>query len=248
MYVNATELFSKNKITQGKVTEITGLCRYTISKALSNRENPYFYIEDNKYFEISQSHPDLFPLPEDFRYYTKLSLMLNKHTNNISIAEFRNKCVQTSYFYSHDGYMYHLKDRMHATFPKFYLPYYKKDLAEDVWVYYESPYLPDAYKEPNICLRPITKEKAKKSDLIEFETYSLSNIVLNLHLNGIKQQSFFHAIEYSPYPYCNKEEISFVNHKQAIHQIFDPYIIPVCVLSGSTDPICTPCIVDSGFS
>ena len=79
MLINILQVKEKLDVRQNTLSKITGISRNIINMIVNGKREPYFNISDDRYYALHTEYPDVFILPDDFMYYSKLTLLLNKY-------------------------------------------------------------------------------------------------------------------------------------------------------------------------
>lgn len=231
MDLNIKEIRQKMGVNQVKLSKLIGINRYSIWKAENDPESKNtIYVKEDKYFELHNLFPDVFPLPEDFLYFTKLSLMLNKCIYNVSATKLR-EYISVAKFYDRDSYMYDSKEQILPLFPQYFIPAVEKD---EQWVFYENPCMPEFNKDIPLKIKfnAITKEEylALNQDMSLFDKYLVPNIELNLACRNISKKEFAkscHRSETLILKMLRRKQDSLVLDREIIDKLFEPYILPI---------------------
>ena len=233
MLINILQVKEKLDVRQNTLSKITGISRNIINMIVNGKREPYFNISDDRYYALHTEYPDVFILPDDFMYYSKLTLLLNKYLYNISTVQCRQVISSSLFYYKNKiFFMYQQKNNFMRLFPELYIAAYEDN---DKLVILDSANFLDPISDiivpTQISLSSWEDCEKEGIKYEEFLKYSVQNFNINLMCRQMKQPDFADILgitHSSLYGMLQKyPDRSFVQYKETMERIFVPYIIPV---------------------
>lgn len=233
MLIDILQVKEKLDVRQNTLSKITGISRNIINMIVNGKREPYFNISDDRFYTLHTEYPDVFILPDDFMYYSKLTLLLNKYIYNISMVQCRQVISSSLFYYKNKiFFMYQQKDNFMRLFPELYIAAYEDNgkLVSLNTSNFLDP-ISDIIVPTQISLSSWEDCEKKRIKYEEFLKYSVQNFNINLMCRQMKQPDFADILgitHSSLYGMLQKyPDRSFVQYKETMEQIFVPYIIPV---------------------
>lgn len=236
MRVNIKELQQKSGLNQKRFSKASGINRYSLSLANTDPSKEFIRIPDDKYYELYKKFPNIVDLPDDFFYYTRLSLLLNKSVYRITAGQLR-ETIPSSSLYISGPFLYQYKDKFKMVFPELYIPCVENN--KKIAFYREADTLP--FKPEHVPEKPEkfilstkesitgTESKRKEKQLL-FDKYSVENIMANIDCRMLNIKQFSEVIGADVLKMrklLKKENCSLMEHADYWDCLFQPYIIPV---------------------
>ena len=216
------------ELSQTEFASQSGISRYAVWKATEPAYRDTITVTADRFYEIHSNIPKYLPLPEDFFYYTKPILKINKYMYKYK-REVLRKELPKSFFNAYDYFIYNYKEGIDKLFPKLFLPYYIDHNGNEC-LYTGKDYIPfdtKKYKNTIELSSPVTWEDYRQqegADRKRFERYASYNIRANLFIRNISKEAFTDILSKSVRGLTNGE-VSFVSDGDVLERVFDPYIV-----------------------
>lgn len=228
MFLNLNKLYHEAEYKQTELANITGVSRYAISKALKPEYNDSIFVSDEKYYRIHQALPEFVPLPQDFLYYTRPILLINKYLFHVNFAGMKDTVPIYKTRVGKPFFLYTNKKELNQVFPDWTLPYCLNEEGISV------PFEADKYPLPNLDqIQPLHKPISYKKYLAEpmihdkalFDRYSPLNVRINMILYGLQVKTMAEAGKFElNILHYRAKDISFILDKDILESVFSPYL------------------------
>lgn len=215
-------------LSQTEFASLSGISRYSVWQATEPGYKDTITVTADRFYEIHCNIPDYLPLPEDFFYYTKPILKINKYMYKYKQEDLLKE-LPKGFFNAFDYFIYNYKEGVDKLFPKLYLPYYIGSNGNEC-LYRGKDYIPFDTKENKDIIElspPVTWEVYQQkagAERKKYERYASYNIKANLFLRNITKTPYTRILPRTMRSFMNGD-VSFVFDGDVLEQVFDPYIV-----------------------